>query len=228
VTNLPSAKSIAEERLARELDARRVDHELALGALTEQQQRAVAAFLVLGNRRAAVEAAGYTRVSHEVTRLWRNPHFLRAIETGVALRSADAKPITKGDLIARLEAMLSVRREDLLEFNEAGVPVGVKDLTSLPAATQAAVRTLRAKVRRSATGERAHCLDVELELVDPLRIIELLCQVHGWIKRGPQAVAIAQTANLRSPVGTAGISAEDAEAWYRREKDQLPEPEPSS
>jgi len=190
---------MAEERLAREIEARKRDFERALAALTEPQQRVVQAYLKLGHRRAAVAAAGYARTSYEATRLWRNPSVLAAIEAGVALRSADAKPITKEALIQRLEAMLEVRREDLLLFNEDGKPIGVKDLASLPAATQAAIKTLRAKVRRSARGERAHIVDLELELVDPLRVAELLARVHGWVKTGPAALAAVQNVVRAAP-----------------------------
>lgn len=190
---------VAEERIAREVEAAKVDYERALAQLTPKQRAFVEGYLQCGHWRDAAEAAGFDRVGQELTRLRRNPRVQAAIEAGAKLRSADAAPITKEEMLHLLTAMFFATQEDFLIRNASGDPIGVREPASMSRGQRAAFRKLQGKVRRSVTGERAHVVDLIVETVDPVRVAELICAIQGWVKRGPAAAAVVQNV-FRRPV----------------------------
>jgi hypothetical protein len=175
MTALPAAIIDA----APETSALRARAESELSALTEQQRRYVMAFCEHGNSVRAAKEAGYKESSAKdiARRLRANPVIRAAI---AALARARGAEVAYGpdELRRLLETALDVSPEIFMVRNEAGDLVGVRDLDSLSPGERMRVRSLTAKVRKSAQGNRAHLVNLEVELVNPLEIIDRLAKLQ--------------------------------------------------
>lgn len=212
--SLPTTRTAAEERIAAQVEAAKERLDTALSALSSDQQREfVHAFAVTKDWRSAALAAGYNEghLTQEVTRLQRNPKLRLAIEAAASLRAADLPPLTKQALVDRLWAMMQVRKTDLLQYNERGQAVRLTDWHTLPIAYQKALTKFKFKVYGS-KGRHADYRDIDVETTDPVRIAEAIGRLMGWVKPTQNVAAV----QLRSPIGTAGVSLEDAGEAYRR------------
>lgn len=226
MSTLPSKRTAAEDRIAAEVETAQAEYDRALSCLSPKQVAFVEAYLGPGGGpggghwRDAAEAAGFERIGQELQRLRRNPKVLAAIDAGARLRSADAPPINKERLLQLLTGMLYATEEDFLIRNASGDPIGVRELASMPPGKRAAFKSLRAKVRRSAKGERAHVTDLAIEVVDPIRTAELIARILGIVKTGPSAVAAVQQI-FRRPSAHTDVGADEAAEYYQM-KDALP------
>ena len=157
----------------------------ALAALDNDQRRVfVVRYVATGNARRAAEDAGYAHPEDLARRLKARPDVAEAIRAVAALRGAEAT-YSPEDLRALLSAALDFDPECLYVRNAEGHPVGLRELSSLSPAERLRVKSLNVKMRRSAKGERAHFVSLEVELVNPLEIIDRLAKLGGYYSDSP-------------------------------------------
>ncbi len=183
----------------------REQRDEALDALEPRERAWVEHFSVSGNGREAAEAAGYRDPAHESLRVKRRPAVKRALLAVLRARTSSTE-FSREDAIRFLRAMLNVRLADFGETNEHGVLVGLRDLEALPVEVQARVKSMSARVHRSAKGERAHYVNLEVALHSPLDILDRLARLEGWVDDSPTvriALAAIQDPNS-APAGMEG------------------------
>lgn len=183
------------EKLEAELEA-------ALKPLTDLQRAFVTEFAARGDAVEAAKAAGYSAKSADdlALRLRRNAKVAHALRCAVALRESTAD-LSQEKSLAFLEAMLAVRLEDLVLVNANGTPIGVRDLATLGAGQTARIKRLTAVVRRSAGGERAHLVTINIELIDALSVLDRIAKLRGWTSDSPNVAVNVATASGDVHVG---------------------------
>lgn len=161
----------------------------ALSVLTEQQAKYVANLLASGDPRAAAQEAGFGSVKDAVRRLRSNALVRRAVELGRQLREQES-PLPRDGMIKLLEQMLAVRLEDLLVLSPQGIPIDAKDWSALPLAAHRAVKRISATTDRTALGDRAKLVRINVEMWNPVEHMRLLAQLRGDIQPDGPAVNI--------------------------------------
>lgn len=152
----------------------------ALAALGSDQMREfVARYVAHGNARRAAEEAGYAHPEDFSRRLRAKPEVAEAIRAVASLRGAESSH-TPEDLRALLSAALDFDPECLYVRNSEGHPVGLRELSSLSAAERLRVKSLNVRMRRSAQGNRASFINLEVDLVNPLEIIDRIAKLAGY------------------------------------------------
>lgn len=174
--DVESLRRIAAERLA---------------ALTEQQRAFAVALATHGNASQAVREAGYSEASAKdlARRLKRHPAVTAAVRALAQLRGAEAS-YGPDELRRLLEGALEMSPETLLVRNSEGDLIGVRSLDELSPAERLRVRKLEARVRKSAQGRRSHLVSVEVELVNPLEIVDRLAKLGGYYASDGPLVSI--------------------------------------
>lgn len=166
---------------AADVDALRKRAAEALAALTEQQRAYAVAYTRHGNSAQAARDAGYSEKSAAdlARRLRAHAGVQEAVRALAALRGAEAT-YSADDLRALLAAALDFDPETLFIRNAEGQPIGLRSLDSLSAAERLRVKKLDVRMRVSAKGERASFRNLEVELVDPLGIVDRLARLGAY------------------------------------------------
>lgn len=174
---LPVVRDVLPVDLA---ELRRVAAE-RLAALTDQQRAFAAAHAQHGNATQAAREAGYSEASAKdlARRLKRHPGINAAVRALAQLRGSE---VTYGpDELRRLfEGALDVSPEAFLVRNEAGDLIGVRDFDALSPSERLRVKRLEARVRKSAQGNRAHVVVCDVELVNPLELVDRVAKLGGY------------------------------------------------
>lgn len=177
MTDLPVIRDTLPSDVA---ELRRVAAE-RLAALTEQQRAFAVALATHGSATRAAREAGYSEASAKdlARRLKRHPAVTAAVRALAQLRGAEAS-YGPDELRRLLEGALDVSPEAFLVRNEAGDLVGVRDFDSLSPSERLRVKRLDARIRKSAQGNRAHVVSVDVELVSGLEIVDRLARLGGY------------------------------------------------
>jgi len=187
-----------------DLDKARSVAAAALAELTERQSAWVVSFSHHGNAARATREAGYSETSTtDLTRRLRaNPRVSMAIRALANLRGLEAS-YGPDQLRQLLETALDVSPETFLIRNDAGELVGVRDLDSLSPAERIRVKALRATVRKSAKGQRAHLVKIDVELTPVLDVLDRLARMQGLY--GGEGVSVNVAALGPTAIGPAPL-----------------------
>lgn len=185
-----------------DLDKARSAAAAALAELTERQRAWVVSYSQHGNANRATREAGYSETSTtDLTRRLRaNPKVGAAIRALAQLRGLEAS-YTPDQLRRLLERALDVSPETFLVRNDAGELVGVRDLDSLSPAERLRVKALRATVRKSVQGNRAHLVKIDVELTPTLEVLDRLARMQGLY--GGEGVSVNVAALGPTAIGPA-------------------------
>jgi len=180
MSDLPAVPAVSHRLPSDPDELRRIAAE-RLALLTPKQAAFAAAYARHGEKRRAAVSAGYSEASASkmAAQLQHHEGVASAVRALVALRSAEAT-LNVGEAQQLLEAMIDVSAEDFLLRNANGDLIGVRDQSLLSAPERARLKKLEAKVRRSASGRRAHLVDVRVELISALEVFDRLAKLNSW------------------------------------------------
>lgn len=175
-----------------------------LASLTAKQREFAISYAQNGAPTRAARDAGYAEPSDSARKLRRNKDVMAAVQVLAALRSSDAT-LNIGEAQQLLEAMIEVNAESFLIRNSNGDVVGVRDQSLLSMPERARLKKIEAKVRRSARGERAHLVNLTVELTPLLEVFDRLAKLQGWYGNDEPAFAVNVVATGETEIKTGGF-----------------------